>query len=643
MQARRLMPLVLASALVLVGCGKDAPGSPPGAAATVPAGTAGCPWPAWGHGPSRTFSSPCPTRISPATAKDLTERWFFNTHDVVTASPAVVDGTVYVGDWSGRFYALDAATGARRWVFQADVAARVYAGQIVSSAAVAEVGGVDTVYFGDGPVLYALRADNGELRWRTDIGTGAADDFTEIESSPIVVEGMVIFGTDVHNHRGQRAGVFALDAATGAQVWFFDGDEGAEPSGCVDVWGSPSVDVARDSVFFGTGSCDTADMLWRPLSEAIVAVDLRTGARKWAYQPHQASRADLDFAGAPNLFEIDGRAVLGLGNKDGTYYTLDRETGAVVWKTEVAKGSATGGFIGGTAVARGIIAGGTAVGGAPFLHGLDARTGAILWQQPRAQATYGSAAEAGGVVFIGGNDFTFRAVDLATGGIVWSRGVNGAVAGGAAVVGDDVFVPTGIRQPGVDKRSENSGVYRFSIAPGGGTTTTTRAPTGTTPRATGVTLTNSAQACIGSPCPIGFLKGIPAGITAPEAQITIEPAPFSVRVTSKNLGDPNAWITPGTDAATEGATSFGVFISESDDNPVGGLLCVIDASGACSADSLPRLATYNRVTILAVRDTAAMPAPADGLARLVATVTLRPPLTPSGLPATTTTQPGGAP
>ncbi|MFA9564624.1 MAG: hypothetical protein ACERLM_07970, partial [Acidimicrobiales bacterium] len=43
--------------------------------------------------------------------------------------------TVYVGDWSGRFYAIDRRDGSKRWVVKTKPHPRVYAGQIVSSAA----------------------------------------------------------------------------------------------------------------------------------------------------------------------------------------------------------------------------------------------------------------------------------------------------------------------------------------------------------------------------------------------------------------------------------------------------------------------------------------------------------------------------
>ena len=135
-----------------------------------------CDWPVWGQRMERPFASPCPTGISAQTAKDLKQIWFFNAKDTVTATPAVVDGVAYVGDWSGNFYAIDVKTGKPRWTYQAHVHGQVYAGQIVSSAAVADVKGVRTVFFAGGKTLYALRADDGSERWKHEVGRRGDDE-----------------------------------------------------------------------------------------------------------------------------------------------------------------------------------------------------------------------------------------------------------------------------------------------------------------------------------------------------------------------------------------------------------------------------------------------------------------------------------
>src|SRR2546429_1363475 len=142
----------IASAVVLTGvpASASARGGP-----AKPSGR--CGWPMWGQNAERPFADPGPAAITPQTAEDLQQIWFFNAKDTVTATPTIVDGVAYVGDWSGNFYAIDVKTGKPRWTYQAHVHGTVYAGQIVSSAAVANAKGVRTVYFGGGKTVYPLR------------------------------------------------------------------------------------------------------------------------------------------------------------------------------------------------------------------------------------------------------------------------------------------------------------------------------------------------------------------------------------------------------------------------------------------------------------------------------------------------------
>ena len=149
------LPLALALAVGAIG--------PAGAearrASTHPIGR--CDWPMWGYRVERTFATRCKGELTARTVKRLRLRWFFNTDDVVTATPAVADGTLYVGDWSGKIYALRTRDGRPRWTYRAKVHPEVYSGQIVGSAVVADVAGTRTVYVPAGKTLYALRAADG--------------------------------------------------------------------------------------------------------------------------------------------------------------------------------------------------------------------------------------------------------------------------------------------------------------------------------------------------------------------------------------------------------------------------------------------------------------------------------------------------
>src|SRR4029078_9551612 len=128
-------------------------------------------------------------------------------------------------------------------------------------------------------------------------------------------------------------------------------------------------------------------------------------------------------------FAVKGRALVGLGGKDGVYYALDRVTGKLVWKRAASEprvqspNFSTGGFIGATAVDDGVIVGGTAIGGpCPCAHGIRTDTGAFAWQQSESSPTFASSAIVNGVAFSGSTtDFTLRAIDLHTGKVLWSQ------------------------------------------------------------------------------------------------------------------------------------------------------------------------------------------------------------------------------
>jgi len=95
------------------------------------------------------------------------------------ASPAVVNGVVYIGSGDGSVYALNATTGAPRWSYATG-------SSVVSSPAVAN--GVVYIGSNDGK-LYALSASYGSLMWSS--FTGAP-----VSSSPAVANGSVFVGAN---------------------------------------------------------------------------------------------------------------------------------------------------------------------------------------------------------------------------------------------------------------------------------------------------------------------------------------------------------------------------------------------------------------------------------------------------------------
>ncbi|MEU6253170.1 serine/threonine-protein kinase [Streptomyces sp. NPDC047043] len=124
-------------------------------------------------------------------AADGRDRWRIATESRSSIDPVLVAaGHVHVGSGKG-LYTLDAVTGTPKWRFQAG-------GDIVGAPAVAE----GRIHFGSTDhLLYTLKADDGRLRWK--LATGG-----EITGAPVVKDGVVYACS-------KDRCVYALDAEKG--------------------------------------------------------------------------------------------------------------------------------------------------------------------------------------------------------------------------------------------------------------------------------------------------------------------------------------------------------------------------------------------------------------------------------------------
>jgi len=155
----------------------------------------------FGAGDGRVYA------VNAATGK---EKWHAQTEGRVRASPAVDAPRVYVGSADGRVYAFDRATGALKWKFETE-GVRLNSGDsgfdrrtVQASPAVAN----GTVFVGarDG-WIYALDAERGTEKWRFD------HKVSWINTSPAIDQGVVYAGSS------DAQFVQALDASTGKELW----------------------------------------------------------------------------------------------------------------------------------------------------------------------------------------------------------------------------------------------------------------------------------------------------------------------------------------------------------------------------------------------------------------------------------------
>ena len=466
-------------------------------------------WPGWSPTITNTrFQSREMAGLSAADVPRLTLKWALGFPDasVAWSSPTVAGGRVYVGSQNGTVYALDAKTGCIYWTFSA-------AGGVRTAIAV----GAPLIYFADTAAnAYALNAETGRVVW-----TRKVDDhpLARITGSPTLHAGrLYVPMSSYEESQGAdpryecctfRGSVSALDAATGRVIWKTSmisdplqrrgtSSTGAAlwgPSGS-GIWSAPTIDEGRKRLYVATGNGYSGPA--HKSSDAVVALDLDTGAIRWMRQmtpgdvyvsscragnPNcpETNGPDFDFGSPPVLARADGRDMLVIGQKSGMAFALDpAHDGEVMWEYRAGQGGVLGGIEWGAAVdgENAYFAVSDIQSPKPGgIHAVRLATGQRAWLTPPPTPICGtartcngaqSAAVTGipGVVFSGSNDGALRAYETKTGAIVWEfdtnkdfTTINGVSAKGASLIGPGPVVAGGMVYV-------NSGYGAFGGRPG---------------------------------------------------------------------------------------------------------------------------------------------------------------------------------
>jgi quinoprotein glucose dehydrogenase len=182
-------------------------------------------------------------------------------------------------------------------------------------------------------------------------------------SPPIVSNGVILaqtahepaYGqTRIENVPGDLSG---YDAATGQHLWKFHvlprpGEFGHETwendawqwSGNMGQWAPASADPELGLFYFVTNaSTIEAFTGHRPganlFGGSVIALDARTGERRWHFQIHHSDRWNYDLPAAPILLDLNvpGRGeipALIQNTKQGLVFAFNRETGEPIWPIE---------------------------------------------------------------------------------------------------------------------------------------------------------------------------------------------------------------------------------------------------------------------------------------------------------------------
>lgn len=391
------------------------------------------------------------------------------------SQPAISGETLFVGSEDGTLYAMDRQSGCIHWTFNAGAEIRT---GITLVSDLDQDPAPDLLVFGDflGRV-YAVNPLTGQQVWRVRPEIHAT---ATITAQPQYYDGRVfvsvssrefLAGSDPsYNCCTFRGSVVALDAVNGATLWQqyvieetpapvgirSSGTAIIAPSGA-PIWNTATIDPARSQLYVGTG--ENYSRPTTATSDAIIAMDLETGAINWVRQTLAEDAwnvacnlgfsnpvncpdprgPDYDYGAPPVLVSNQGRDILVAGQKSGWAYGINPDDGSLVWSQRVGRGGGQGGVHFGLAAAEGQVyvpmfdygdsPADDGFEARPGISALDAFSGEVIWSRVVEDECAGRAFCAPGIshpptaldglVIAGHSDGMLRAYAADTGDTLW--------------------------------------------------------------------------------------------------------------------------------------------------------------------------------------------------------------------------------
>ena len=348
-------------------------------------GTKNGEWPSYGGDVTSHRYSPL-DQINSNNFSKLQVAWRFKTDNLgpkpeanLEGTPLMVKGVLYATAGTRRtVVALDPATGELLWKYSENEGTR-------GTAAPRQLSGRGLAYWSDareeriiyvtpGYRMVALNAKTGtrvasfgkdgvvDLKEDDDQPIDSLNPNIGLHSAPIIGNNVIVVGA-AHisgatpaSKTNVKGYVRGFDVKTGKRLWIFhtipkpmefgfntwDNDSWSY-TGNTGSWGQASIDPDLNMAYIGV-EMPTGDYYGghRPgnnlFGESIVALDLRTGQRKWHYQYVHHGIWDMDNPCAPLLVDltIGGRTVKAVAQptKQAFMYVLNRETGQPIWPIE---------------------------------------------------------------------------------------------------------------------------------------------------------------------------------------------------------------------------------------------------------------------------------------------------------------------
>ncbi len=290
------------------------------------------------------------------------------------STPLLIKGRLYVTAGARRdIICLDAITGEIIWLHREDEGER---GRVAPRA----LSGRGCSYWTDGKIERIIYVTPGYRLKSLDIATGIPDtrfgksgmvdlklendqnidplnDDIGLQATPLVCNNVIVVGaahTAGNRPVAPTGNVRGYDARTGRRLWIFHtiphkGEYGydswveegqGQKTGHAGVWGDMCADAELNLVYFGV-ELPVGDYLGMHrrgpglFGESLVALDLKTGKRKWHYQMVHHGIWDSDVPCSAMIVDlpVNGRTVKAIAQptKQCFLYVLNRETGEPIW------------------------------------------------------------------------------------------------------------------------------------------------------------------------------------------------------------------------------------------------------------------------------------------------------------------------
>jgi len=314
--------------------------------------------------------------------------WRLNTNNLgpnpdrlYASTPLMVNGILYTTAGTARsVVAMNPGTGQMLWLYQLDEgdrgqsAPRRGAGRGLSYWSNRDGTDRRIIYVTPGYQMVALDAKTGrpvetfgkkgivDLKMQDDQELDPIRAVVGLNATPLVAGDVIVVGAahaSTGNPRGTPSAIGYIrgfDARTGKRLWIFHTiprkgefgyetwlDGSAERNGNLGGWAQMSADLDLGLVYVPL-EMPAADYYGvnRPGSdlfdESLMALDLKTGVRKWHYQTVHHGLWDYDLPCAPMLFEMNRNGqkikVLAQPTKTAFLFVLNRVTGAPIWPIE---------------------------------------------------------------------------------------------------------------------------------------------------------------------------------------------------------------------------------------------------------------------------------------------------------------------